>query len=261
MKTRKNVSYEYKNISTKELQIDELYQRDIDPKRLMRMTKEYDPCLVNPIKVSFRDGKYWIYDGQHTVAMLKSVLAKGNDTVVECKVWHGLTRLDEMELFVAQNGASASVSTNAKLRALYNFGDKDVRGMVEMAGKAGVLVDFTHGQGYNKCIAYTTLMKAYMMMPNDQYVSMLKVLRDAWDGIPDSFVQQIINGMRLFYKHYYGRFKESELKKSLKRVSPVQIVREGKSFGAAQCAVNMYARVILRVYNNNRSANRLPDEL
>lgn len=261
MKERKNVTWEYRKLNTKDMMVDELYQRDIDPKRLMRMVKDYDPCLVNAVKVSYRDGKYWIYDGRHTAAMLRSVVGKGKDTEVECKVFTGLTRLDEMELFVAQNGASAPVSVNAKLRALYNFGDKDVRGMVEAAAKAGVLVDFTKGQGLNKCVAASTLIKTYLSMEREQFIDMLTTIRLTWNGIADSFSREMLVGMAAFYRTYYGRFKQKDFVKSLSRVLPIQIIREGKSYNASWNTATAYARVILRLYNFNRTKNRLGDEL
>lgn len=256
MKDRRNVSFEYKRLNTKDLLVDDLYQRDIDAKRLMRMVKNYDPCLVNAVKVSFRDGKYYIYDGRHTSAMLKSVQGKGKDTVVDCKVFYGLSRLDEMELFVAQNGESSSVSKVAKLRALYNFGDPDVTGMVQAAQCAGVRVDFTRGQAANKVTAIGTLLKIYMRMPRDQYIDMLSTLRAAWSGIPDSFVREILSGMELFYNKYYGEFNSKDLSKSLSRIMPNSIVREGKSVGVS---TSNYARVILRQYNSGRTKHRLED--
>lgn len=258
MNDRKNVTYEYRKMNTKELMVDDLYQRKIDPKRIARMVKNYDPCLVNAIKVSYRDGKYYIFDGRHTSVMEKTVRGKGKDVVVDCKVFTGLTRLDEMELFVAQNGESAVVPVLAKLRALYNFGDPDVTGMVGAAQCAGVRVDFTNGQATNKVTAVGTLLKIYMRNPRDQYIDMLSMIRNAWQGVPDSFVREILTGVELFYNKYFGEFNTKDLSKSLSKVATVQIVREGKSIGTA--AAN-YARVILRIYNTGRTKHRLEDRL
>lgn len=258
MNDRKNVTYEYRKMNTKELMVDDLYQRDIDPKRIARMVKNYDPCLVNAIKVSYRDGKYFIFDGRHTSVAEKTVRGKGKDVVVDCKVFTGLTRLDEMELFVAQNGESAPVPVLAKLKALYNFGDPDVTGMVGAAQCAGVRVDFTKGQATNKVSAVGTLLKIYMRNPRDKYIDMLSMIRNAWQGVPDSFVREILTGVELFYSKYYGDFNTKDLSKSLSKVAPVQIVREGKSIGTA--AAN-YARVILRYYNTGRTKHRLEDRL
>lgn len=260
-KERHNVTYEYRKMSTKELMVDDLYQRDIDPKRIAKMVKNYDPCLVNAIKVSYRDGKYFMFDGRHTSVMEKTVRGKGKDVVVDCKVFSGLTRLDEMELFVAQNGESAPVSVLAKLKALYNFGDPDVLGMVSAAQLAGVRVDFTKGQAMNKVTAVSTLMKIYLRAPREQYIDMLSVMRQAWAGIPDGFAREIMIGMEKFYQTYYGQFNSKDLIKSLSKIAPVQIVREGKSIGAATFTSSVYARIILRIYNNGRTTKRLEDKL
>ena len=262
-KNRQNVTREVKKLNTKDLVVDELYQRDVDMKRIGAMVKEYDPCLVNFIKVSFRDGKYYIFDGRHTSVLEKTVRGKGDDVSVACLVYKGLTRYDEMQLFVAQNGKSAAVSTNAKLKALYNFGDEDVKGMVDSAMLAGVRVDFTRGQATNKVTAVSTLIKVYMRMKDnrEQYIDMLSTLRESWQGIPDSFCREMLIAMEKFYQTYSGRFKRKELVKSLSKISPSQIVREGKSIGAAAMTASVYARIILRAYNTNRTTHRLPDEL
>ena len=260
-KERRNVTYEYKQISTKDLMVDELYQRDVDPKRIARMVRKYDPCLVNAIKVSYRDGRYYIFDGRHTSILEKTVRGKGRDVTVDCKVFSGLSRLDEMELFVEQNGESAAVSAAAKMKALYHFGDKDIVGMVQDAQCVGVRVDFTKNIATNKITAYSTLLKAYLKMPREQYMDMLSVLKASWGGIPESFCREMILGMGKFFETYYGQFSSKDLIKSMGKIMPMQIVREGKSIGAASLTSSVYARIILRTYNNGRSSRRLEDKL
>lgn len=61
---------EWKMLKPSEINVDILYQRMIDTNRVARMVKQFNPNLVNPPKVSFRDGKYWVFDGQHTIAMV-----------------------------------------------------------------------------------------------------------------------------------------------------------------------------------------------
>ena len=264
MKDRSAVSFEYKKVNTKDLKIDELYQRDIDMKRIVRMAKNYDPCLVNAPKVSFRDGKYYVFDGQHTVVLEKTVRGKGKDVTLFCKVFSGLTRLDEMELFIEQNGDDSRVATAAKLKARYNFGDPDVTGMVNDAQLAGVLVDFTKHPAYNKCVAHSTVMKTFLRFVKEDkrylYREMLSTIRRAWDGSPESFSAEILRGMTAFFLTYHGQFKTESLVKSLRKVPPVAIIREGKS-AVVTSGDASYARAILNVYNRNRSTNRLEDKL
>lgn len=120
---------EYKRISTKQIYIDPLYQRDLDNAKVQRIVKNFDPLKLNPLKVSFRDGRYYVFDGQHTRAALIR-MNNGRDCLVPCRVYYGLTRVDEMNLFLAQTGESSPVAIAQKYRALFNFGDRDITDMV-----------------------------------------------------------------------------------------------------------------------------------
>lgn len=246
-------------LNTKDLRLDTAYQRQLDPKRVARIVKNFDPLLVNPIKVSFRDGRYYIFDGQHTVASIRQK-HNGSHVNVLCTVFYGLTQADEAYYFCKQNGISAAVSTNDKFRAEFNFGDQDVIGMVKSAEVVGVRVDFTKGQAANKVTALNTLFKCWKALERDQYMDMLSTIKAAWGGDVDAYRREILYGMCHFYGAYWGKFKGKDLAKSLSKITPATIVREGKSFGAS-AASSAYARVILRYYNMNRRSGRLEDTL
>lgn len=66
-----NRNYEYKQVNSAFIVIDEDYQRELDQNRVKRIVANFNPDLVNPIKVSYRNGKYYVFDGQHTLAALK----------------------------------------------------------------------------------------------------------------------------------------------------------------------------------------------
>ena len=255
-----NVSTERKRINTRMLVIDPLYQRNLNKQKVNRIVKNFDPLLVNPVKCSFRDGKYYVFDGQHTIAAVRAK-NKGKDVDMDCLVYFGLTEADEAHYFIQQTGISSGVSTNEKLRAEFNFGNKDVIGMVMAAETAGVRVDFTQGQATGKCTAVGTLFKCYQAMTRDQFIQMLRVIKSAWDGNFDGYRREILNGMSVFVKTYYGEFTERKLVSSLRNVAPSAIVREGKSIGAHAGSSPVFARIILRCYNKNRTTGRLNDKL
>ena len=48
-----------------------LYQRATDIKRVNEIAKNFDERIANEPKVSFRDGKYFVFDGQHTLLARK----------------------------------------------------------------------------------------------------------------------------------------------------------------------------------------------
>lgn len=250
--------YEYKKINTKFLFVDSLYQRDLDPKRVNKIVKDFDENLVNAIKVSFRDGKYWVIDGNHTKTAL--IIRNGNkDLMVECKVFYGMTWLDEVNYFLAQNGEYArSVKIADKLRAKMNSGDPDVSQMVKLAEKCGFTIDFTGRKGDNKIVALSTLMRVYASLTPEEYMDYLVLLRKTWEGSSDSLSREILQGTYIFYKTYKGTFDKKTFINRLRKVSPYVIIRDGKVSNAP--GASKYARQILSYYNYN-SHKRLPDLL
>lgn len=248
---------EYKDINTKMLFVDQLYQREVDKGRIQQMNKQYRAELVNAIKVSYRDGKFWIFDGQHTAELLK-LRNRGRDLPVECKVFYGLTWLDECELFLLQNGVSRSVSMSDRFKARFNRGDKDVVAMVNIAEKLGIRVDFTKSKGDNRICALTTLNRVYNSLGDDDYAEMLSIIKEAWGGDTVSYSAEILKGMFIFYSTYKGQYNKKRLLTQLGRVSPSVIIREGKASTAP--GFSKYARQILNAYNY-QTKNKLPDVL
>ena len=221
--------YEYKQANTKDIFVDPLYQRDLDNSKVSKIVRDWNPYLVNAVKVSWRDGKLWVFDGQHTIAACKAKRG-GRDCMVDCKVFYGLTRLDEMELFIAQNGAATPVKTREKYRALFNNGDPDITAMVRECEMMGFLVEFR---------------------------DMMLIIKEAWGGMPESLTSEIISGMTKFYMAYHGDFNRKRLVKRLSHNNPIAIVRDGKV--TASSGANRYARIILGLYNQNTSSGRLDE--
>lgn len=49
------------------------YQRPVNQREVERLVREWDERLLDPITVSFRDGKFFVVDGQHRISALRSV--------------------------------------------------------------------------------------------------------------------------------------------------------------------------------------------
>ena len=44
------------------------YQRELVLEEVIDISNHFNECIANEPKVSFRDGRYFVFDGQHTVA-------------------------------------------------------------------------------------------------------------------------------------------------------------------------------------------------
>lgn len=251
--------FEYKQISSKCILSEPSYQRTVDFARVKRIVSNFNPNLVNPIKVSFRDGKYYVFDGQHTLKAL--VMKNGNkDLIVDCKVYYDMTLEDEARLFAEQNGIARVVESNQKLASLYVAKDVDVIEFKEAVESVGLRCNFkkTDGKTPWAIVCYKSLFDIYIKYGKSHTIEILKTITEVWNGEANSLKKEIIVGMNLFIVAYKGEYIRKILIKKLSTVSPVTIIRDGRAVLTG--GNKRFARQILNAYNRNSSTNRLEDK-
>lgn len=257
MKYPKGHEFEHKLLRPSQVRIDPLYQRDLDTKRVDKIVKDFNGDCFNEPKVSYRDGVYWGVDGQHSIAAWRKI-HNNEDKPLLCKVFKGMTWLEECEAFVRQNGIKKDPTTNEKLKAQFHASDPDVVDMKMKAELCGFVVDFAQSKTPTRIVATSALFRAYKTLGGEAYLDMLTTIKKAWFGDMDAVSAAIIGGLTTFYKTYYGNFKSDDFVNALKRVTPAEIIRNGKAF---RNRANTYSREILKVYNVRRKANRLEDRI
>lgn len=100
-----------------ELCVDEEYQRVLKQAQVNAIVKNFNWFVVNPIKVVKRDdGKYYIFDGQHTAKAIEKYTGT-SDTLVDCVLYKNLPYEVEVALFSFQTGISRGLSPRDKFKA------------------------------------------------------------------------------------------------------------------------------------------------
>ncbi len=250
-------NFEFKEVNSKYIISDQDYQREVEPPRVARMLSKFNPNIVNEPKLSFRDGRYYVFDGQQTITLLKARNG-GKDLPILCKVFYGLTKIDEAELFEQQRGDDARpVPTNMKARSRFNRGVERETNAVRLSESIGFTVDFSKGgQIRNHIKAVSTLLKIYDKLGPTEYVNALSIIKAAWDGSTDSLRREILDAVAIFCKNYAGQYDRAMLIRKLKGVSAIEIIRDGNLSRAS--GSRKYAQQIVNIYNKNMK-NRLDD--
>ena len=119
----------------------EIYQRGVERKRVELIARDFNEYIVNEPKVSFRNGRYYVMDGQHTIEGC-ILLNGGEDRPILCKVYTGLTMEQEALLFAEQNGHAAPLSAGIKLRAKVVGGDAPSKAFVAATNRAGLSLNY-----------------------------------------------------------------------------------------------------------------------
>ena len=96
--------YQMKTISSNLFVIDrKSYQRKKDKDKIAHIVSKWDERIANEPKISARDGKFYVFDGQHTILARESMngekpterlckVYKGMDSLLAPKQWAVLTR-------------------------------------------------------------------------------------------------------------------------------------------------------------------------
>ena len=91
------------------------YQRDQKLRQIKDISKDFDERVANEPKVSYRDGRYFVFDGQHTIAA--RVHRNGGDPLpILCKVYFGMTEKEEA-LIVFHAGQGSGKAQNESRNA------------------------------------------------------------------------------------------------------------------------------------------------
>jgi len=245
---------QFMDLKSNQIKVDPVYQRPISDGEIKDIVKNWNPNVRNEPKVSFRDGTYYVFDGQHTI--VSSVAKNGGKPVtIRCKVFFGLTQLDEAELFLLQNGCARAVNPIQRMHTRYKLGEQKIVDIVKAVECAGITVGFNGSKRTGQIVCARSLEKAYDILGIAPFRSMMNTVAKAWHGDKVSLSGKMIDGMTVFYKKYYGLFDEQELIDDLAMVFPSQIISSANS--KVGDSTQEVARLICEIYNKRRRTKKL----
>ena len=230
-------------------------QRHLNASRVKRIAAEFDERIANAPKVSYRDGHYYVFDGQHTIAARK-LLNNNSDLNIVCKVYSGLTEQEEALLFAQQTGISAPLTAGAKLRAKIHGGDPEAIAFQSATQRAGFGLSFNQSHAKWKIACIATAFGEYRQHGERIYTDALRVLAEAWEGDIDSLRSEVLQGVVRFIALYDHEYDPVRLIRQLKRTSPVTIYRSGQAMSGPN--YQKYMHQILKAYNGSSRTKSLP---
>lgn len=243
-------------LNTSVLNSTQPYQRDLDQKKIAVIVSNFNIHKFGIIKVSYRDGVYYVYDGQHRLAAIKTKNG-GRDCLVECEVHYGLTYEDEARLFAEQYDGATKVDIVYKWRAMYEGRLQPVYEIVNSCKRIGIDINFSKSKTNNRIICLGELQKMWNKLKAEDTLKAISLIKETWNGDMNSFNKSIVAGMKEFYAIYKDEINEQTFVKQLRRIEPAKIEALGNSDMITRGDLK-YAKVIWDVYNRNlRENNRL----
>ncbi|MCD8150091.1 MAG: type II toxin-antitoxin system PemK/MazF family toxin [Clostridiales bacterium] len=235
----------------------ETYQRKLTTERVEEIVSDFDERIANEPKVSCRNGRYYVFDGQHTI---NARIARngGRDLPIRCKVYYGMTESDEALLFAKQTGASAKLTPGAEIRANIYGGKENEMHFLHVNESIGLTLDYDQKHGYKRIACIKTAFEMFKAIGPDKYKEAMCLLLDAWHGDPDSLRAENVKGMCHFVDLYHGEYNPKRMVSQLRKVDPLTIYREGRAIGNSLAGYKKYLYQVYRIYNGSSKKNALP---
>ncbi len=233
------------------------YQRNLSITRAKRIADNFDERIANKPKVSYRDGNYYVFDGQHTIAARK-LLNKGEDLPVTCKVYYGLTEQEEALLFAQQFGIADVLTAGTKMRAMIFGKDPEALAFLNATESVGLHLDYAQKIGENRIGCISTAFRAFLRVGPDIYTEALRILIEAWGGEPHSLRGETVRAIIEFVDLYHGEYSRDRLVSKLQMVDPLTILRKGQAMGVNMAGYKKYLYQVFVIYNGTSRKNALP---
>ena len=236
----------------------EVYQRGVQRKRVELIASHFNEYTANEPKVSFRNGKYYVVDGQHTIES-RILRNGGKDLPILCKVYTGLTMQQEALLFAEQNGHSAPLTAGIKLRAKVVGEDAPSKTFLAATNRVGLDFNYDSLQLSDYRISCVgTALKLYNQIGEKIYCEALRHIVEAWEGRPDSFRAAVLRGVMYFVQLYHGQYSEERLVRALSGVHPMELYRVSRDNPAKLPGWRRYVYPIYTTYNGKCRKDALP---
>ena len=161
------------------------YQRMLRMEKVSQIAENFSEYIANEPKVSYRDGRFYVFDGQNTVEARRTCNG-GKDVTIRCKVFYGLTKEDEATLFAIQTGNATCLTAGERLRANLVAENPDALYFVGITSNAGAEFAYDGIRAPWKIYCIGTAYELYKQYGCERYVEMLHIINEAWKGNVDS---------------------------------------------------------------------------
>ncbi len=243
---------------TLKLKLDEIkvakYQRNLSTSKIKKIINNFNPHGVGVLIVSYRDGEYYIVDGQHRmVALLKLGIMEW-----KCEVYIDLTYQQEAEKFKLLN-TSKNPTPGDRFISDLEAGKNRAVTIKEIVEKEGYKIAFNQKNKEYTIGAVSALESIYDNNGGQALAKTLRIIKRLWGAERNSLRIEVILGMNQFLKTYENDIEEELLINKLLLIPFSTIHRKAmeNSKMFREIPASSFARAIVECYNKGKRSRFL----
>ena len=242
--------YQMKTISSNLFVIDrKSYQRKKDKDKIAHIVSKWDERIANEPKISARDGKFYVFDGQHTILARESMNGE-KPTEILCKVYKGMDAKEEARLFAMQTGFSSKLRSGEALRANLFGEEAEAVAFNAATEKVGIQVELKGTRFERHLACVSTALNAYRNLGEDLYIEAMGVLFEVWGGKSDSLRFEVVKAITEFVGTYANVYDRDILVDALKDIKEPIEIRDNIVTDIERPRNKKYIYQIWKIYND-----------
>jgi hypothetical protein len=239
------------------MRVSPVSQREFNHSHAQELAANFDLEGFGFPVVNFRDGHWYVIDGQHRVAALR-LIGWGPEQQIQCEAYDGLSEVEEAERFLKRN-RRRTITAFDNFRVAVNAGREiecDIDRIVRAAGLK-ISRDTTDGS----ISAVAALRAVYELGRPGILARTLRIVRDAYGGHGAALRQELITGIGHVCRRYEGTLDDRLLIERLAKlpggalglVGRAAVTKKQLGKPLAHCV----AAAAVEIYNSARTAKKL----
>ena len=239
------------------------YNRKLSRARINEIKSDFHEDMVRDCIVSFRDGKYFVVDGQHTSQAIYELSGRDPEVMISCDIRDGLTYTQEADLYCRLNTGSKPLTLIQRIRGLIDAKDVVAIEFQETIESFG----YSLGGNNNRLHSIDFAWKIFNSKNGKEKLSqILNVTSECWLGNPKGVNRKILGGLEVFFRVHANECSIETLITNLAKITPQQLIEDADTFYHTHDShryKHPYCtyREILRRYNENTDNKLVAQEL
>lgn len=247
-----------KQVPLGKMKVSQLAQRELKEYRVNQLLAEFDLEQFGLPTVNYREGHYYIIDGQHRIEAMKRFLGEGFEIQhIDCRVYTGLTEVEEANMFDRLNDYLV-VSTFDKFKVRVTAGrpiENSVKRVVESLG-----LSVSRHKASGSVGSVGTLVRIHQRSDPKTLERTLRIVRDAFGDA--GMESRVIDGIGYLCQRYNGALDDDRAIESLRGMrggvggllSRAEVLRKQTGSGTPYCV----AAAAVDTINAKRGGKKLP---
>ena len=241
-----NVHFEL--VPIKNLVSNQDYQRSLSMSHVKKAVEDFDLNQINPIKVSRRDGTYYVFNGQHT-AEIVAMASGSRDTPVWCMIYDDLAYVEEADIFANQMKNVKALHPVEIFKANCEAGNEKELTIKALVESYDLKISASTTPG--TVAAVGTLEKIFDRHGYSVLDRVISLIIMTWEGENKSFSSNILNGVSRLVVAFGDKLKDEVFKDKLGVISLRELTRTAKERRAGALG---FAEAMLYIYNKRNRA-------